>query len=423
MESDWKNSENGNAAGVSTQGPQPICFFSVCISSSATAQMMKTLTRPGMLLTAVACGLLLTSLSSAVQTTPGEDLSEALEKLRAKADVPGMVIMAVQDGEVVAWGAAGVRVHGGQDPIRIEDPMHLGSCAKAMTSTLVARLIEKKVLTWETTIAEAMPEFAKKIDGGYHAVTVEALIKHQAGIAERRRPEMGMMYGALETMEGSTVEIRLELLEKVLSLPPSPSAPGTFDYSNFGYMTAGAMLETLTGTPWEKLMVDELFKPLAMTSAGIGSPLGKEVPVGHRIEDGRFSALPPGPEGNLHVAMGPAGLVHCNLKDWSLFVSEHLAGERGDDGLISAASYQRLHQDHGGSGYAAGWSLDNYVWGWGQAPRFQHNGSDNTWHSFVSAVPEVDLTLLVGINCAGPRADAVTSKAQDLLLRSAGFKD
>ncbi len=110
----------------------------------------------------------------------GENVSIALESIRAKADIPGVVAMAVQGGEVVAWGAAGVRAYGSDDALRIDDPIHHGSCAKAMTSTLAAILVEEGVMKWETTLAEALPEFAKKVDGGFHGVTLEAAITRQS---------------------------------------------------------------------------------------------------------------------------------------------------------------------------------------------------------------------------------------------------
>lgn len=218
----------------------------------------------------------------------------------------------------------------------IDDPMHMGSCAKAMTATMIARLVEQQVLTWETTIAEAMPEFAKTIDPGYHTITIEALLKHQAGIAERRRPEIAAHQEALETMRGTPREVRRKIHARVLSMSPSPSAEGAFDYSNFGYMTAGAMVETLTKKTWAELMTQELFEPLEMKSAGIGSPSGPDVPVGHTIENDQLEPLPPGPGGFLPDAMGPAGLVHCTLRDWAKFVAEHMAGERDDEGLVQA---------------------------------------------------------------------------------------
>ncbi len=369
----------------------------------------------------VALGLLLGSLHADDSSPGGENLSATLEEYRAGAGVPGVVALAMQDGEVVAWGAAGVRAHGADAAMTIDDPMHMGSCAKAMTSTMIAHLIEKEVLTWETTIAEAMPELAKSIDPGYHEVTIEALLKHQAGIAERRRPEIAAHHGALRAMEGTAPEVRREILAKVLATPPSPSAEGAFDYSNFGYMTAGAMVETLTKTPWEELMAKELFGPLKMKSAGVGSPSGSDVPVGHVLEGDRFEPLPPGPRGALPDAMGPAGLVHCNLRDWSTFVAEHMAGERGDDGLLKAETYKRLHRDHGGSKYAAGWGLGRQTWSWGEGKTITHNGSDTTWYSFVLAIPEVDLTVLVATNSAGIGATALIPRVQELLLSTAGF--
>jgi CubicO group peptidase (beta-lactamase class C family) len=377
-----------------------------------------------MLVSTVALGLLLASLHSVRENPGGEDISAALELARAEANVPGVVAMAVQDGEVIAWGAAGERAMGKKDPLTIHDPMHLGSCTKSMTSSLVARLIEKEVLTWETTIAEAIPEFATKIDEGYHTVTIEELLKHQGGIAERRRPKVAEFHGKMAEMEGDPVDVRREVLAMVLALPRSPSAPGSFDYSNYGYMTAGAMIETITGKSWEELMVEELFKPMGMESAGIGSPSGEGVPVGHRtIGGGVHIPLKPGPGGALPDCMSPAGLAHSNLLDWSRFVGEHLAGERGEDGFLTAENYQRMHKDPGGSGYAAGWGLGKFAWSWGSGTTIEHNGSDNTWYSFVMGIPEVDLTILVAVNCAGDGAGKVTPLARDLLLTAAGFKE
>ena len=109
----------------------------------------------------------------------GEDLSEALEALRERAGAPGVVALALQDGEIAAWGAAGVRAFGSEAPMTIDDPVHLGSCAKAITATLVARLIEDELLTWDTTIAQALPEFSKKIDEGFHGVVRIESMKHR----------------------------------------------------------------------------------------------------------------------------------------------------------------------------------------------------------------------------------------------------
>ena len=352
----------------------------------------------------------------------GENLSEALEAVRAKAGVPGLLSMAVQDGEITAWAAAGVRKAGAPELMSIHDPIHLGSCSKAMTSTLAATLIEAGVMTWETTIAQALPEFSKTIDEGFHTVTIEELLQHRGGIAERRRPEIAALHETLATLEGTPVATRLEILALVLAPPPLPPAPNTFDYSNFGYMTAGAMMEELTGKSWEALILERLFEPLGMRSAGVGSPFGEGVPVGHLRENGSWTPLKPGPEGQLHKAMSPAGLLHTNLEDWAKFMGEHMAGAREEDGLLSAETYQRL-QENPGSGYAAGWGIAKHTWSWGSGKVLTHNGSDGTWHSLVYALPEWDLVIMSASNASESAGDQATREAKNLMLESLGFLD
>lgn len=385
--------------------------------------------RPLLILGSASIALFAFSLTSTATAPPpsgvrgGENVSQALEKIRESANLPGMVALAFQDGEVVAWGAAGVRALGSEERFTIDDPIHLGSCSKAMTATLVARLVEDEVLAWDTTIAEALPELAKKIDEGFHDVTIEMLLKHRGGIAERRRPAISALHEKLREMQGSPPQVRLAILELVMSEPPLPPDEGGFDYSNFGYMTAGAMLEKLTGKSWEELMLTKVFRPLGMKSAGIGSPTGPHVPVGHTGEDRALKPLPPGPAGRLPDAMSPAGLLHCNLADWGLFVADHLAGERGDDGFVSATSYKRLHRDVESSGYACGWGLSKHSWSWGSGDVLTHNGSDGTWYSIVFAMPEWDLTVMVATNTGGTSAQPAGIRARDLLLTTIGFKD
>ena len=84
---------------------------------------------------------------------------------------------------------------------------------------------------------------------------------------------------------------------------------------------AGAMLEKLTGTPWETLMTNRLFRPLRMSSAGFGPPgtLGQvDEPWGHIRTFGRNR---PDQDDN-PPAIGPAGTVHCSLDDLARYYDE-----------------------------------------------------------------------------------------------------
>ncbi len=325
------------------------------------------------------------------------DVSADLEKLRAASDLPGMACMAVRNGKLVGFGVAGVRSVKTKEKIEIDDPFHMGSCTKAMTSTLAAVLIEQGKLSWGTTIADGLPKLAKDFHPRYHDVTIELLLRHQGGIAERANPQLSGLVKKFPALKGTPVEQRREIASMVLKGAPTKPIGKGMEYSNYGYMTAAAILERISGRSWEELMVAEVFKPMGLKSAAIGSPPGKHHPVGHQKKDGKWQALDLGPGGQLPECMSPAGLVHMNLRDWATFVTQHIQGHKGSDkGLISSKSFRRLHTDTGKSGYVAGWGIGKRPWAKGEI--WTHAGSDGTWFSVVWAAPKLDLVLLAVSN-------------------------
>jgi CubicO group peptidase (beta-lactamase class C family) len=138
-----------------------------------------------------------------------------------------------------------------------------------MTATLTALLIEEGKLNWNTTIADVFPELKGKMDKQYETVTVEQLLHHRGGVPGE---PPGAAWKRAWEEKGTPTQQRREFIEAVLSQPPE-AAPGTkMIYSNQGYAIVGAMLEKLTGTNYEALITEKLFKPLHMDSAGFGPP-------------------------------------------------------------------------------------------------------------------------------------------------------
>jgi len=327
------------------------------------------------------------------------DVSADLEKILAASDLPGLACMAVRNGKLVGFGVAGVRSVETKEKIEIDDPFHIGSCTKAMTSTLASVLIEQGKLSWGTTIADGLPTLAKDFHPSYHDVTIEMLLRHQGGIADYGNPEFSGLSGLkrIAAKKGTPVEQRREIASIVLKGAPTKPIGMGMEYSNNGYMIAAAIMEKSTNRSWEELIVAEVFKPMGLESAAIGSPPGKHHPVGHQEKDGKWQALDLGPGGQLPECMSPAGLVHMNLRDWATFVTQHIEGHNGSDkGLISSKSFRRLHTDTGHSGYVGGWGVGEMTWAKGEA--WTHDGSDGTWYSLVWAAPKLDLVLLAVSN-------------------------
>ena len=86
-------------------------------------------------------------------------VDDLAEQLQTEQDLPGVAMVAFSGQEILALGVAGVRKYGSTEAIEDGDKFHLGSCTKAMTATLVARLVEQGLLSFDSTMTELFPDF------------------------------------------------------------------------------------------------------------------------------------------------------------------------------------------------------------------------------------------------------------------------
>jgi CubicO group peptidase (beta-lactamase class C family) len=170
---------------------------------------------------------------------------------------------------------------------------------------------------------------------------------------------------------------RVAFSRLVLTPGPAGRKEAHFEYSNSGYVVAGAMLEAQLGAPWEDLIRRHVFTPLKMTTAGFGAPgtpNAFDQPAGHLVASGTLTAFPPGgPITDNPAALGPAGRVHASLDDLLLYLAAHCSRAP----FLSAASWQKLHTPPFGGNYALGWERrGNKIW---------HNGSNTLWYAEMQA--------------------------------------
>lgn len=351
------------------------------------------------------------------------DLSAALEPVRAKHKLPALAGAAIRGGKVVALGVTGVRKAGGDERVTPDDLFHLGSDTKAMTATLIAVLVERGTLKWETTVGEVFANAVPTMNPAWKPVTVEQLLRNRGGAPAGL--EKDGLWGKLWQRRGSPTEQRMVLVEGVLANPPAAD-PGTkFIYSNAGFGIAGAMAETLTGKSWEDLMQSEVFKPLGITTAGFGPPgePGKaDQPWGHR---GTKPVDPAEPGADNPPAIGPAGTVHMSMPDWGRFIAAHVRGSpvnpHREPSLLKPESYARLHTPDGD--YAMGWLTGARDWAKGEGPDAKgliltHAGSNTMWFCVAWLAPEKDLAVIAATNTAGRPAERGADEAIGVLLNS-----
>ena len=318
----------------------------------------------------------------------GDDaILEAIIGIRDKTKLPGLTAAIVKPGSPLRLAATGLRKEGSPQAFTSGDLVHLGSCTKAMTATMIATLVEEGKLAWTSTLAKVFPNAT--IHEGYREVTFTQLLTHRAGL-----PANGSWWTL--GSEKSTTDQRRELLRQVLIKPPRSKPGSEMFYSNVGYAMASLMAETVTGLSWEDLMRERLFEPLQMSTAGFGAPgaLGKvEQPWGHTRLLGK---LIPNQKDNA-PALGPAGTVHCSMADWAKFIELHLRGGRGEKTVIlKPESFRQLQTPAGGETYAKGWVILDRDWAKGKA--LYHNGSNTSWMAVAWLAPSQNVAFLAVTN-------------------------
>ena len=204
------------------------------------------------------------SLQTMPESPKSDSIQHILKKVVDDGKVPGMIAAIISNDSIIAIASAGERKIGSGIKFTTNDVVHLGSCGKAMTSTMIATLVAEGKLNWDTKLIEAIPELRNKIHTDYHNITLWQLLTHRAGIPKNARDE-----GAFRSKEIRAR--RLAMVEDNLKLPATYQKDA-FLYSNFGYMIVACMAEQITGLSWEVLMKQRLFDPLGMSTAGFGNP-------------------------------------------------------------------------------------------------------------------------------------------------------
>ncbi len=337
-------------------------------------------------------------------------LNQLAEKFVRDQELPGMILAIVADSKITAIGCAGVRKSGGDQPITIHDKVHLGSCTKAMTATLLAGLVDKEKLKWTSTVGEIFPEWHGKVHDDYLSVTLAQLLAHRAGMPDNARTWW--------LTKGDIVTTREAILVQTLAAKPVHPPGSKFLYSNVGYVLAGHMAEKVLGKSWEESIRQTIFEPLQMASAGFGVPnLPGEVdqPWGH--VEGRTQTKSPGKltasQTDNAPALGPAGTVHCSVEDWAKFLDLHLHPDSHAE-FLSPQQIVTLHlpiltKPPEERPYAGGWivSKDEAI----KETILMHSGSNTAWMATVCLIPKRGVGFIAVTNLGGKRAQDTTNRA------------
>lgn len=322
-------------------------------------------------------------------------LEARVARLRDDTGLSGVTVAVMTDGQLAGVAVSGERRRGSGVPVTVEDRWHVGSITKAMTATLLAVLEDDGRLSRDDALPALLPDIRMV---GWDSCTLHHLLTHTAG-ARSNFPKRVLRVWP-DTAE-ELVAVRRRVISHVLDKEPQSPCGARFAYSNVGYTIAGHVAETVTGKSYEALLMERVFAPLMLVSAGFGPPRGDapdQEPVGHavRLRRIRRPADPFRTRADNSPVMSPAGGVHMTIGDLARFGAAHLAGESATPPpLLPRAAWERLHAPFL-EDYASGWVRVEREWAGGSV--LWHNGSNTLWYALLMLMPARNTVLAFATN-------------------------
>jgi CubicO group peptidase (beta-lactamase class C family) len=185
-----------------------------------------------------------------------------------KLKIPGVGFSLIDGGKVVYEGGVGVRELGASEPIDADTLFIAASNTKALSTLLLAELVDEKKLRWDEPVTEAYPSFRL----GDAATTSQVLIKHLVCACT------GMPRQDLEWVFQDPHETPRTAVARLAEMQPTSKFGEVFQYSNLMAGAAGfiggatAFPNVELGHAYDEAMQRKVFTPLGMTRTTFDFP-------------------------------------------------------------------------------------------------------------------------------------------------------
>lgn len=251
------------------------------------------------------------------------ELGRFIEQGQRETGVPGVALGLVQDGKVIFVDGFGVKELGGRAKPDGDTLFMIASNTKALTTLMLAKLVEEHKMNWDTQVTTLYPDFKLGDAATTNSVLVKHLICACTGMP-RQDLEWLFEYGKMTPQSSMTL---------LGTMQPTSKFGDLFQYSNLmaaaaGY-TGGHMLypNMEVGKAYDKAMQTLVFDPLAMRETTFD--FGKAEKTNHAEPhapdiDGKpanalmsvnYSVIP----------VRPAGAAWSSVNDMLKYVSMELA--------------------------------------------------------------------------------------------------
>ncbi len=253
---------------------------------------------------------------SAVATANRRDIDYAmfdrrLQRLSEQPTMVGLAVGVVENGRITFLNGYGETEEGSGDKVTPSTVFRWASVSKGVAGTMAGKLVEQGKLDFDAPIARYSRSL--KLPGGNeHVATLGDVLSHRLGLYRNAYDDR------LEAGQNPAT------IRQTYATLASLCAPGTcWSYQNIAFDSTSEAVTTATGKLYRDAVVEQLFRPLGMTSASV---------TREGLEGARSWARPHSvsgrelPMSDAYYRVPAAGGVNSNIKDMSLWMIAQMGG-------------------------------------------------------------------------------------------------
>lgn len=327
-----------------------------------------------------------------------ETLKTFVDNARQAYDVPGVAIGLIDHGKVVFAGGLGVREIGKPEPVDADTLFMIASNTKALTTLMLARLVDQKKFGWNTPVINVMPSFKL----GNAATTKQVLIRHLiCACTGMPRQDMEWLLNSRDATPDSA-------LKALSGMQPTSKFGELFQYSNLMAAAAGFIggyvlyPELELGPAYDLAMQKQVFDPLGMhlTTFDFDRALLADHAAPHGVDvDGHTAVASMGINDTIRAAR-PAGGAWSAVSDMLRYVQMELSNGLLPDGkrYLSKQALLERRKPNVALGATATYGMGLMVdrtWG---VPVVHHGGDLSGFHSDMIWLPEQGVGAVILTN-------------------------
>lgn len=340
-----------------------------------------------------------------------------VDSLMKAWEVPGMGIAIVYKDRLIYGRGFGYRDLANKLPFDTKTLFPVASNTKLITSTVALMMQEEQLIDLDRPVRQYHSSLRFYNEELNERITMRDLLSHRTGLGN---------YDGLWVNDTCS---RDELVRRIQYMKPELGFREGFIYNNMMYVTAGSVMERVSGMSWEALLRKKIFDPLSMNATCFTyedmSKSGNYL-LSYYKPDTNIS-LRPRQYRAIPDALGPAGTIKSNLEDLSHWMVAQLGkGKYKGNTVFSADVYNQTLVANTISERTTRWpELSNSLYALGRGVQFykgimltRHTGSIDGYYSSLTVLPDKELAIFMVLNQdeAGSLRSVMALPVIDMLL-------